>query len=100
MVAGVVVANSGSNGAAGTPNLIIATAGPQWMLATSGASTYFITPGSATNAGMAVATLNTGTYAYNMLGVNLNTSYATGCTTAAYGVSDCQYSDFAYMTIQ
>ena len=93
-----MVANNGSNGTAGAPNLVIATEGPQWMIASSGTTDDFITPGGS-SAGMAVATVTTGTYAYNMIGVNLNT-YATGCSAQTFGTSDCNYSDFAYMTIQ
>jgi hypothetical protein len=102
LVSGVVVANSGAAGSAGAPNLIIATEGPQWMVAASGGSLDFITPSAtgATQAGMGVATAQTGADAYDDVGINLNTSYATGCSTAAYGTSDCNYSDFAYMTIQ
>jgi hypothetical protein len=100
IVQGVVVASNGAVGSAGTPNIMIATAGPQWIYASSGTLNDFIVPTIATTpGGVAAGTAVAGVDAYDMLGVELNT-YATSCAAQTFGVTDCQYSLFTYLTIQ
>ncbi len=98
IVQGVVVASNGTNGVTGSPNLIIATAGPQWVYASSEtAINDFIVP--TTTGGVTAATATTGLFGYDMLGVALNT-YATGCTVQTFGAADCNYSLFTNLNIQ
>ena len=100
IVQGVVVAANGAVGSAGTPNIMIATAGPQWIYASSGTLNDFIVPTVATTpGGVAAGTAVAGLDAYDMLGVELNT-YATSCAAQTFGVTDCQYSLFTDLTIQ
>jgi hypothetical protein len=103
VVTGVVVANADTAEAtAGVSNVIIATAGPQWILASSATVPDVITPGGATNAGMALAGVApaSATATYSTLGLNLNT-YGTGtCGTALYGTTDCQTAVFTNLEIQ
>jgi hypothetical protein len=97
IIQGVVVASSGANGVAGSPNIMIATAGPQWMFGNAGTLNDFIVP--TTTTGVAAGTAVAGLDGYDMLGVELNT-YATSCAAQTYGATDCQYSLFTYLTIQ
>jgi hypothetical protein len=97
IVEGVVVASTGVNGTAGSPNIMIAIAGPQWMFANGGTLNDFIVP--TTTDGAVGGTATTGLDAFDMVGVELNT-YATACTVQTFGASDCQYSLFTYMNIQ
>ena len=97
-VDGVVIATNGTNGIAGTPNVVIANNGPQWIIASAGTvgPTEFVTP--STTSGQAGVT-TTATTAYNMIGIDLNTP-ASGCSGPTYGANDCNFSDFVYMDIQ
>jgi hypothetical protein len=97
IIQGVVVASSGANGVAGSPNIMIATAGPQWMFGNAGTLNDFIVP--TTTTGVAAGTAVAGLDANDMLGVELNT-YATSCAAQTFGATDCQYSLFAYLGIQ
>jgi hypothetical protein len=94
---GVIVASNGAAGTNGTPNIMIATAGPQWTLAQSGTVDDYIIPSAGTAFDTGVTT--TAPTAYNTLGIDLAT-YATSCTAQTFGATDCQYSDFTYITIQ
>jgi len=98
IVQGVVVASSGANGITGTPNLIIAISGPQWVFGFTGSvlNDFIVpttTPGA--DAGSAAAGLD----AYDMLGVEQNT-WATSCAAQTFGATDCQFSLFTYLNIQ
>jgi hypothetical protein len=94
------VASSGATGVAGTPNLVIATEGPQWVFAGAVAATPndFIAPSAAT-AGIVTAATTTGASAYDMLGVD-HSYYGATCTVQTYGTADCQDSLFTYLHIQ
>ncbi len=99
-VVGVVVASS-DTASTGKPNVIIATAGPQWIYAGTGLPVVddLITPGGAA-AGVALSTSATAADAYDQLGENLATAATASCATALYGTTDCQYDIFTNLTIQ
>lgn len=98
IVQGVVVAYTGSAASgAGAPNVILAVAGPQWVVASSGTADDFVVP--STTSGVATGATTSGADAYDMLGVNLST-YATSCSAQTYGLTDCNASDFVYLNIQ
>jgi hypothetical protein len=88
-VRGVVVAYSGTPGTT-TANVILATAGPQWVKAV-GTSTAAQDVTLTTTAGYTASVVNATTAVayYNMLGVATRT-IDTGCTSA----TTCQYSQF------
>jgi hypothetical protein len=96
LVQGVVVASTGGAGVLGTPNLIIATSGPQWVFASSGTINDIIIPG--TVAGVATGATVTAQTNYDSLGIVLNT-YATSCAAQTFGATDCNFADFTYLNI-
>jgi len=100
IVQGVVVASTGAAGTNGTPNIMIATSGPQWVFGLSSAANVlndFIIP--TTTGGADGGTTTTGADAYDMVGVEQNT-YPTSCAAQTFGLTDCQYSLFTYLNIQ
>ena len=96
LVQGVIVASTGTAGSLGAPNIMIATAGPQWVFASAGTLNNYVEPSGTT--GIANTTATAGTV-YDILGLALNT-YGTSCAAQTYGATDCQYSLFTYLNIQ
>jgi hypothetical protein len=96
-VLGVIVAGTNATGTAGTPNIIIATAGPQWVKASSGTVNDFVLP--STTSGYTTAAAATGVDAFDALGINLR-SWGATCTTDTFGTTDCQASDFTNLDIE
>jgi hypothetical protein len=87
-LAGVVVAYSGSSSNS-APNIIIATAGPQWVKAVSGTTRGEAVVGSTTTGfAQSVSTISSAGF-YQMVGMSALTT-STACTNSG----NCQYSEF------
>lgn len=96
-ILGVIVAATGAAGTAGTPNIMYATAGPQWIKASGLTQGDFIVPATT---GYTTASVTTGADGYDQLGIAQAATFATACSVATFAsTSNCQESDFTNLNI-